>query len=523
MKRKGRSMNVVLRGLKIKKRTATIAAWGLMVASPFVLLLGISLAIGRNAFDSTPLWTDELDYWRAIFSWLHVGFNAGYSGIGELTAPMGVLSVHGLSPFLLYGLPAKVFGWSYGSIVLYNCLWVSLGALTFCLLNRPKAGTAVWLSVALMVYTPAILYASTSMTELANYGLLLFYLAFVTRLAYTRRVAREALGQVAPLTKGLPSLLLSVLVVTLCCAYRITYIGLWIPLILVACDYRWSAKMFTAFLAAGLLSLFIYYITALFASPFATGFLYNLLRTDSLSLAARMFLSHGKANLIDYFISTPANVMESLQRVLYTGVAVLTLLGSFVRMQKTEGKLRLHFGFDRFSLLSFLMLFLPFAIVICAYETNDWSDYRTLSPFLWVTLAAAIVHGRRLIPALYVAGCAAILAVLLSTPPVGAFNEPTRYEQEPFTTEMQELCANVVLDPDAVNPFTNTVRCDLFTYETVASLNPGIGIETGWFTSETVGKSNWILTDHLKIPVEGYKQVFRNDLGYVYRLTTSYE
>ena len=514
-------MNVSLLALDKKHRVRTLAAWALLVASPFVLLAVVSLVIGHNAFQSVPVWSDELDYWRGVLSWLHVGGSAGYSGIGELTAQMGTLSVHGISPILLYVAFGTLFGWGFSGIVLANCVWISTGALLFCVLNRPKAGVAAFISIALMVYAPVILYCATSMTELANYGLLLFYLAFVIRLWEARKAARGALAQGLPFTRGLPSLVFATLTVLLCCTYRITYVGLWIPLILVACDVRWTGKTLLWTLSALLTSLFVYYLTALTASPFASGFLYNFLRTGSLPMSVQMFLSHGKANLLDYFVKTTTNPMESLQRVLYCGVALLALLGALIRVEKMEGRFRLRFTFNGFSLLMFLTLMLPFAIVVCAYETNDWSDYRTLAPFLWLVIALYALHGRKLFPALYLGGCVAILAIMLSSGPIGAYQDENRFAEAPFTADVQELCAAVAYHPAAANPFENSVRTDMFTLETVALLHPGIGIQTGWFTQDSIGKSRWILTDHLKIPVEGYELVLKNKAGSVYCLTAA--
>jgi len=511
-------MWISLRTMDLKRRALTVAAWALLVASPFILLAAVSLAIGRNAFESYPVWTDELDYWRAVFSWLHVGPNVGYSGIGELTAKIGTLSVHGISPILLYGGFGALFGWDFSSIMLANCVWVSAGALAFCLLNRPKAGVAALLSLSVMVYAPVVLYCATSMTELANYGLLLFYLAFLLRLWQARSAARGLLAEELPIAKGLGWLLLCLLTVVVCCLYRITYVGLFIPLIAVACDLRHWGHMALGALLALLIALFVYYVTALTASPFASGFLYNFLRTDTLAMAVRMFLSHAKSNLFDYFVRNTSNPMEWLQRVLYCGVAVYALLGSFVRAEKTDGKHRVRFGISWLSLIAFVMLMLPFAIVVCAYETNDRSDYRTLAPFLWLVIAGYLVRGRRLLPALYVAGCIGILAVLFTGGPVGAYGDDYRFVATPFSADMQALCAAVQADPTADDPFENSVRTDLFSLETVATLNPALGIETGWFTEDNVGRSRWILTDYLKIPLEGYELVLKNKSGSVYRL-----
>jgi len=516
-------MNVSLHSMGAGRRALTLAAWALLAASPFLLLAAVSLVIGHNAFGSYPVWTDELDYWRSLYSWLHVDGAAGYSGVNENAALMGTLSVHGVGPILLYGWFGTLFGWSFSSIVLCNALWIAAGAVTFCLLNRPRAGTALGMGLALMVYAPAVLYCATSMTELANYGLLLFYLAFLARLWRVRREARAAAGGTPPLTKGLPSLILACITVVFCCAYRISYVVLFVPLVLIACDFRWSGRMGLSILTALTVSLFTYYLTSMCASPYTAGFLYNLLRTDTADLAFRMFLSHAKANLLDYFVRQTSNAMESLQRWLYCGVAALCLLGSFVQVGRAEGRLRVRFGWDGLSFLAFVTLFLPFAIVVCAYETNDWSDYRTLAPFLWLVVAAYLVRGRKWVPAAYLAGCTAILIALLAGGPVGAFSDDTRFTATPVTQATRTLCEAITYEADAENPYANAVRTDLFNLETVAALHPGIGLETGWFTEENVGKSRWVLTDHLKIPLEGYELVMKNSAGSVYRLIDDYE
>ncbi len=495
----------------------TLAAWTFLVISPFLLLIAVSFALGRSVLQSVPVWTDELDYWRAVYSWLHVGGGAGYSGIGELTASMGTLSVHGIAPILLYALPASIFGWTYSSIVIINSVWVSAGALVYCVLNRPKALVSVMMGVSLMIYAPAILYCATSMTEMANYGLLLFYLAFLMRLAHTRQRALASPNAARPPRGGRISLVLCVITVLVCCAYRISYLGLWLPLIWVAFDGRPSLRMLLWLGLSGLASLGVYAVTSQMASPFAAGFLYNLFRTDSLGLAVRMFLSHGKANLLDYFVRAPGNPMEGVQRILYFSMMGLMLVSTFLRVHKQEGRWRLRLGFDSFSLMAFAMLLLPFVIIVSAYETNDWADYRTLAPFLWLTVAAHLALGRKALPALYLAGCAVILAVLISLPPVGAFSDETRFDPAPPSAETRALLAAITYDADAADPHVNAVRTDIFTLDTITLLHPGMGIQTGWLTERNVGKSGWIYTDYLKIPLEGYTLVQNNGSGSVYR------
>ena len=499
---------------KPARSAGTYAVWAFLVASPFLLMGALSLAIGHNVLAGLPTWTDELDYWRAVFSWLHVGPAAGYSGIGELHAPVGSLGVHGLTPILLYAGPAMLLGWSYSSIVLFNGLWISLGALTFCLLVKPKASVAAAIGLSLMIYAPVVLYVSTSMTELANYGLLLFYLAFITRLTVVRR---RAAAQGKPFA-GAVWALLAALTLLVCMLYRITYAGLLIPLVLAACDFRFSVKTLVGFVLAALFSVGVYFLSSRLTSPFPSGFLYNFLRTGSLGLSVKMFLSHAKANLIDYFLRPSNNLMESLQRILYCAAMGLTLVGSFLGFVRENSRLRLRVRVSGASLLACLMLLIPFSLVVCFYETNDWSDYRTLAPFLWLVFAAAAVRGQRILPATFLAASALTLAVLLVIPPVGVFGDTYRYKEPVISQERRAVLSAVTYDPGAADPFENTVRTDVFDLPTVALLDPGMGIQTGFFTADTVIRSHWVVTDYFKVALEGYEPVLKNEAGRTYRL-----
>ena len=152
-----------------RQRVLRYASYGL---SPFLLLGVLSLILGRSALDSWPVWTDELDYWRSLQNWNAVGFATGYSGLSEIVPEAGTLSVHGLTAIVFYGWFVKLFGLSHNTIVLCNALWVSLGALLFCLLLKPKPLTCVYISVLLATYAPVVLYAFTSMTQLCQYGVL---------------------------------------------------------------------------------------------------------------------------------------------------------------------------------------------------------------------------------------------------------------------------------------------------------------------------------------------------------------
>ena len=48
-------------------------------------------------------------------------------------------------------------------------------------------------------------------------------------------------------------------------------------------------------------------------------------------------------------------------------------------------------------------------------------------------------------------------------------------------------------------------------------LHPGLGLQYGWFVTETTGQSRWILTDRLKCPVTDYESVLDTGSYKLYR------
>ena len=482
--------------LKTNRRLAAAASWGMLILTPFLAVGIVSLVLGKNGFASVPVWTDELDYWRSVYSWVHYGMHTGYIGIGELTPEIGVLSVHGPGPLLLYAWFAYLFGWGYSSILLCNALWIAAGAAALLLLVRPKPRTAVLLSLSMLVYAPFVLYCCTSMTELANYGLLMAYAGLLYRLH--QKVSA-------------PMLIAALLTVTFLSVYRILYFLLFLPVVIVACGRKPSWKLALWLAVTVAFSFFLNFLLRKVTSPYESGFLYHFLRAD-FAQAARMFWFHALNNIHNYFALNLENVSERVQRWLYCGTAALCLLG-LILSRKNRWLYGMCLG----------LLLLPWLAVIVFYEALDWADYRSLAPFLWLVIAWLLLHRQRAVPIAYFAGCALILILLLSGKPEGAFADETRFTPEPFTSELQELCALIPYDPDAEDPFQNTVRTEIMNIQVMSQLDPGLGVQSGIMYNENTGKSRWILTRFLRIYVDGFTTVIDNDAGSLYRSTVGLE
>ncbi len=472
------------------KRTLQRIGWAIFILSPFLLLLILSLAIGHSALDAYPVWLDELCFWRTLYSWDEAGMATGYYGMHEQIAPIGTMGTSGIGPIILYGGFVKLFGLNHNTIMLANAAWCSLAAAVFCALRKPRFSVSLLMSGIMMAYAPIVLYAVTSMTQWFNYALVLFYITFL--LAYQER-------------RKVWLLALCVLTIVLGALYRPMYCLLFLPLILLFCRYQFNLRMAAFAVPAVLISLLCCYLAMQTAAPYASGFLYHLLRADHLHTAWRMLLSHTKSNLIDYFIRDAESTMQTAFRWLYCCLTGLCLISSFIRTDKTDdGKLCLRTGFRGPIMSCFLLLIAAFGFTMLFYEANDWADLRQLAPYLWLVAAFLIARHRRVIPLAMLAGCAVSLVLLIARPE-GMFTDANRFTVPEAKEGLSAIVETIKYDENAENPFDNTVRIDVYDYELMKQLDPGLGLQYGWFTTDTIENSRWVLTDTLKCPLIGYE------------------
>ena len=471
--------------------------WGLLVLSPFWLLAVLSLILGRSAFSASPVWADEVELWRALFSWSRAGLQTGANGAFEIAADWGNLGLNGITPILLYGGFVKLFGLSAQSILLCNALWISLGALAFCLIRKPRPSVCLLMTGLFVLYVPVLLYCTTSMLEMFAYALVLFYLAFLFCYHESRKTwALVCCG--VTLTVG--------------CFYHPLFALLLLPAALVAARFRSGKGMALSVSCAALLAAVCLFVRDRITARYASSFLYQLSGASNASVWFQMVLSHGKVNLLDCFASK-GSVIENLFFALYLLTALVCLLGALLPLG------RLTNGFRKNLFGCFLMLLAAFGLTCAFYEIRDWRGLRTLAPFLWLVLVYLAARRRFWLPSFGVAASAAMAVVLLLTPPVGAFQEEGRYQAVSSDPALSRAIREIRYDAAAGDPFANTVRTDASRLMQFArELDPAIGVQSGWFSTDTTGRSRWILTDQLKCVLNGYECVADTDGYKVYRL-----
>ena len=448
-----------------------------------------------------PVWLDEMCHWRSLLSWDQMGFDTGYYGMMEDVAPIGRLGISGLGPILIYGWFVKLFGLTNHTIVLANAVWISIAAAVFCWIRKPRPAVSFTLAAFTMTYAPMVLYCLTSMTECFNYALMLLYLAFL--LAYQEK-------------RCLWALIMACITVIFACLYRPMYAVLFIPLVLFFSRYRFGWRMVLSSLIALALSAAAGVAALLTSAPNAQGFLHHLMRAADLPTFIQMLLSHTKSNLIDFFIRPTHSPMQDAFRWMYCILTLLCLAGSLFALER-KPRWRIRPGFRPPFFSCFMLLAAAFGLTVMLYETNAWLDYWRLAPYLWLVIAFFVTRWRFTIPAISLTASTAALVLLLSLPPVGAFSETERLTAPAADPGVTEIAQAVVFDEDASDPFDNTVRIDVYNYQLMQELHPGLGLQYGWFVTETTGQSRWILTDRLKCPVTDYESVLDTGSYKLYR------
>lgn len=127
---------------------------------------------------------DEMMNWHQIATFRQVGFNGGYYTIHEMPADatFSRFFVHGPVFPVLYGLAAKVFGWAIYSPPLYNIALMTLTLIGVLLIIRPDRKQLGWLIVAMATFGPLFMFLPSNMQEPVHHALGLIFAAFFYRL-----------------------------------------------------------------------------------------------------------------------------------------------------------------------------------------------------------------------------------------------------------------------------------------------------------------------------------------------------
>ena len=110
---------------------------------------------GHSFLTAKPYYSDELGYWRCLFSFKNCGFAFGSGGgFAGSAAPVGPLGSHGLSPLFAWGWYALLFPWTDNAIFLADFILLTLSIGAFLLLVRPGRCEMLFILPVLALYAP---------------------------------------------------------------------------------------------------------------------------------------------------------------------------------------------------------------------------------------------------------------------------------------------------------------------------------------------------------------------------------
>lgn len=229
-------------------RIARVGLGAGVLATPALgTLLLVHACLGASLRDFVPgAVNDEILYWHQILTFKEVGWGGGYYTAQESIAParFSHFYLHGPAFPILYGGPARLFGWELHAPPFYNLAVVSLGVGVWLWLVRPTAGRLLAFGAVLASFWPLFFFIPSAMQESVHQALALCFAGCLAVL-----IER-------PRGRGGPLLLAGfALLVALAAFLRPTWLLLWVALLGVLALRLRPSALVLAGLAAGVLVL----------------------------------------------------------------------------------------------------------------------------------------------------------------------------------------------------------------------------------------------------------------------------
>ncbi len=482
------------------------------ILSPLILILLLSFICNCNAFIGHPIWSDEFGYWKEVFSFTNHDFNTGYMGFNELTPKIGRFSTHGFFPAFFYYPFAKILGWPANGIVISNLIFTVICFTLVTILYKPNISQTIKMTFLYLFFPPIILYAATSMTEILHYGFLVLFFLFFYKYCNSKTKNKKYF------------LFLTILIGTISSLYRITYILLFLIPVFILSDLKLK-KFIKLFLYWVLYSGFLYYITSIFIAPYPFWITYKISHAPSLNSAIEILISNFKSNIKNWINITNGAKIEVYFRFFYLLLLTLYFLLIFFRTSFKKSKkdfisISLREKFSCFYIAQFILLFVPFIIILMIYDVFAYRDLRALAPFWWISFFNLIIYKKTLTLKFF--KLIFITFFIISTFNTSSWIQSFQISNTGRFADTQKrdftLIQNVVqYKIDVKDPFENTIATDVeFDFELCSNLHPGIGIE--WLPSDfnlENCKSKYLLINKNQ-NINGYERKGKTEFGYLY-------
>jgi hypothetical protein len=446
-------------------RYLRIAAVAAFLLAP-VAVVSLALAPHRATLaDCRPSWNDDVNYWNEIACFERAGFSGGYCVVDERPAPATWthFGPHGPAFAVLYGLPARFFGWHATSGPFFNVAVTAVAAAIWLWLVRPDWKQLTTATALLATFWPMILHLPATYQDSLHFAIAIVLAG----------IAQRALRQPASFRAFLP-FLIGVLAASL---IRLTWVLLVVPWVIVALPgKRWFGKGATLLVTACTIP----------AMTWAWGEIcspYDDLLSNRMANAWQYPMSEFWNLLLRwerawsmFFLPSNAPLISLLQR--YEIIALLLLGAGLFALRKNRRE-------AAFAALNLAVVLVPTMLL---YGLWDWHDYRILAPHVLLALLVLLGADYRLAWPFVVAN------VLFVGPFLGQFAQwiSPRLRPDVAAPFREAITRLVSYDPSA-GPWGNTILVPVDLWSPTLE-----GIPSG------VGATMYLHDDRLKRPVRSH-------------------
>lgn len=390
--------------MKIQLNRKTDTALRILVGIGIAMILFILRRLwfritGCDILQSHPSISDEIGYWRELYSFSEHGWKFGCGGgILNETADWGHFGSHGLAPFFAWGWYARLFPWTPEALVNANFILLEISVIVFVLLVHDDLKDMIFSAVILLCWPYIFLYLCSSMMETACCAVMIIYTALFIR--YRRKKTRVLFC-------------LALLCILYLTCMRYCYAVAAFPLLWESCDYRIDKKTVVIMLIYALGTVLVYWFLTKFETTYPD---YVIDQTDGSGLGGKIKLlwENFLLNVQKYFSFQPHQTSEFFHRIISVAAAALLCIRGL-------------YGEDRRFYFSLgLVIFTLILLNLICYDIGFQKELRVMGPVLVFALLA-VENGRGSVWLKTVIALAAAVGLVIGVKQIQGYGSRNEY------------------------------------------------------------------------------------------------
>jgi hypothetical protein len=354
-----------------------------ILITPIIITVSLVwFSFGTSIISYIPTGSDEMVYWREIFTFSAVDFNGGQYSTDELIARVDSVhfDAHGPAFPVFYGLLGRFFGWQLISGVILNHIFLSLALVGFIYLSHPKNKHLLLLWLFLATFWPIWLYMPTTRVEGLFFSFAIIIAGLFTKLlTHNKKIVCTAI-------------VIGVLVL-FAGTFRLSWSLLFFSLIGILLGKYSKKNLFKVILLSIFpVTLMILYFK-FFVSPYPL-FSYNTIHSlgeGDLDQIVPIF-SHFIENLVNFF-STKGTRIYVLLRYQLLWVFIVSLVDFFNTLKHKQCIKPTHS--DHISYLNSSNLGLVILFNLAVHAVHAGREYRLWAPHILLTLMILLFSSRK--------------------------------------------------------------------------------------------------------------------------------